>query len=133
MSMKVLIADPDGQFSRGAARYLEAHAHHVVVDPSGRDVPRTARHWRPDLVILAAELAETGIIEDLHDIDPRPALLLTEHMDQYQRAWRAWQRGGDELLMKPVFRTHELHQAVVAATESAAAGKAVRPALAASA
>ena len=48
-------------------------------------------------------------------------------MDRYDRAWRAWQTGGDELLMKPVFTSAELHQAIVTALENAAAGCRTRP------
>jgi hypothetical protein len=49
-------------------------------------------------------------------------VLLTEHMDRYDRAWRAWQVVGDELLMKPVFNAHEIHMGVVMALEAHAAG-----------
>ena len=30
-----------------------------------------------------------------------PFMLLTGWLDRYDRVWRAWQRGGDELLIKP--------------------------------
>jgi hypothetical protein len=43
-------------------------------------------------------------------------------MDRCGQAWRAWQRGGHDLLIKPIFRADELHAAVVAALENAAAG-----------
>ena len=62
------------------------------------------------------------MLERMHGLPSSPAVLLTEHMDRYDRAWRAWQKGGDELLMKPVFKSDELHTAVVAALENAAAG-----------
>ena len=61
------------------------------------------------------------LLEALRVLPDRPAVLLTEHMDRYDRAWRAWQRGGDELLMKPVFYAHELQQGIVTAMENAAA------------
>ena len=127
MSMKVLIADPDWRFARQATGYLEAHAHLVVRHPSATDVLKRAEHWQPDLVILAAELAEDGLLEEIQRLSPCPAILLTEHMDRYDRAWRAWQRGGDELLMKPVFWTAELHQAIVAALENRTVGRQMRP------
>ena len=130
MSMKVLIADPDWRFARQATGYLEAHAHLVVRHFSAADVFKQAEHWQPDLVILAAELAEKGLLEELQCLSPCPAILLTEHMDRYDRAWRAWQKGGDELLMKPVFKAEELHEAIIIAMENATTGVRIRPAAA---
>ena len=127
MSMKVLIADSDWRFAGSARKYLEAHAHMVVSHVSADQVLERVKHWQPDLVILAAELAEQGLLNEVHALRNRPAVLLTEHLDRYDRAWRAWQMGGDELLMKPVFRTSELHQAIVAALENSVTGRQMRP------
>ena len=60
-------------------------------------------------------------------------MLLTENLDRFDRAWRAWQQGGDELLLKPVLSTHDLHQAIVTARENAVAGVRPHPAAAVSA
>jgi len=49
-------------------------------------------------------------------------VLLTGWLDRYDIAWRAWQKGGDELLIKPVFSTDDIHEAIVTALENAAAG-----------
>ena len=130
MSMKVLIADPDWRFAAKTRNYLEAHAHMVLSHADAGGVLERTRHWQPDLVILAAEFAEHGVLNELHALRDRPAVLLTEHMARYDRAWRAWQQGGDELLMKPVFRKAELQQAIVMALENAAAGRRFRPAAA---
>ena len=130
MSMKVLIADPDWRFARNTRDYLESHAHLVLSHAEADHVMDRVRTWQPDLVILAAELAEPGLLNELTSSPNRPALLLTEYMDRYDRAWRAWQQGGDELLMKPVFKSSELHQAIVTALENAAAGTRTRPAAA---
>ncbi len=120
--MKVLIVDADWRFATHASRFLESHAHLVVHQNSGDQALDHAQHWQPDLVIVAAELAQTGIMEGLARINPQPAVLLTGWMDRYDIAWRAWQRGGDELLMKPLFNTGELHLAIVTALQNAAAG-----------
>ena len=130
MSMRVVIADRDWRFVRQASAHLESHAHLVVTESDSQEVVTRASHWQADLVILAAELAEEGALDALEQLSPAPAVLLTEHMDRYDRAWRAWQRGGDELLMKPVFRAEDLHQAIVTAMENAATGTRVRPAAA---
>ena len=120
--MKVLIVDADWRFATHASRYLESRAHLVVHQTSDEQALDRAHHWEPDLVIVAAELAQTGIMEGLARLNPQPAVLLTGWMDRYDLAWRAWQRGGDELLMKPLFNTGELHLAIVTALQNAAAG-----------
>jgi len=122
MSMKVLVVEPDWRFARMASAYLESHAHLVVQETRLDDALSRAAHWQPDLVIVAAEVAEDGFVELLNDLGSRPAVLLTGWLDRYDIAWRAWQKGGDELLMKPVFHTEELHEAIVTALENAAAG-----------
>jgi len=120
MSMKVLVVEPDWRFAGMASEYLESHAHLVVREVRLDDALRRVAHWRPDLVIVAAELAEDGFVELLANVDPRPAVLLTGWLDRCDIAWRAWQRGGDELLMKPILSPDELHEAIVTALENAA-------------
>jgi len=122
MSMKVLIVEPDWRFARMASAYLESHAHLAVQEGRLDDAIRRAAHWQPDLVIVAAEVAEDGFLDLLSELSPRPAVLLTGWLDRYDIAWRAWQKGGDELLMKPVFTSDELHEAIVTALENAASG-----------
>jgi len=126
MSMKVLIVEPDWRFARMASAYLESHAHLVVQESRLDDALARAAHWRPDLAIVASELAEEGFLDLLQNAAPdnRPAVLLTGWLDRYDIAWRAWQKGGDELLMKPVFTTDELHEAIVTALENATLGAA---------
>ena len=130
MSMKVLIADPDWRFTRQAATFLESHAHLVVRQPHNGEALEIARTWKPDLVIVSEQLTEDGLLEELHALTDRPAVLLVGWMDRYDLVWRAWQRGGDELLMKPVFKSQELHAAIVAALENAAGGVRAQPSLA---
>jgi len=120
--MKVLIADPDWRFAHFATTYLEAHAHLVITTPQAQDAIQRTNHWQPDVVILAAELAEKGLLASLQTMPTRPAILLTEHMERFDRAWRIWQTGGDELLLKPIFHGDELHLSIAAAMENAAVG-----------
>jgi DNA-binding response OmpR family regulator len=122
MSMKVLIADPDWRFSTQATKYLESHAHLVVQQTQTEQISEVVRNWRPDLVIVSEELTEEGLLESIQETPDRPAVLLIGWMDRYDRVWRAWQRGGDELMMKPIFRDKDFHNAIVAALENAAAG-----------
>lgn len=124
--MKVLIADPDWRFAQQATAFLESRAHDVVVQPAPAEAAAQARRWRPDVVIVAAQLAEAGLLEAVHTMDSRPAVLLTSWLDSSAQAWRAWQRGGDELLIKPVLASGDLQQALVTARERAAAEEPAR-------
>ncbi len=126
MSMRVLIADPDWRFARQVSAFLESHAHLVVRYSQAQPALEMAQRWQPDLAIVSAELTETGLLEELDALAERPAVLLVGWMDRYDKVWRAWQRGGDELLMKPVFKAQELHAAIVGALENAAAGQRYR-------
>ncbi len=127
MSMKVLIADPDWRFTGQATAYLEAHAHLVVTESRPKEIRSHVEHWQPDLVILAAELADKGVLDWLYKQESRSAVLLTGRMDRYSLAWKAWQKGGDELLMKPVFKSEEIHDAIVTAMENRVSGARVKP------
>jgi len=130
MSMKVLIADPDWRFAKNATSFLESRAHLVVHHTRHDEAIETARHWRPDLAIVSEELCDTGLIKQLYSLQPRPAVLLVGWMDRYDRIWRAWQRGGDELLVKPIFSSKELLEAIVSAMENAVTGRRGRTAAA---
>jgi len=131
MSLKVVIAETDWRFAQQASSFLENHAHLVVRESRAPQILTQAQRWRPDLVILAAELADTDpqLIPSLVALKPRPAILLTGWLDRYDRVWRAWQQGGDELLIKPVLKSQELHLAIVTALENAATGQRTRRAL----
>ena len=119
--MRVLIADPDWRFSQRASRFLESLAHLVVCETQPEAALARARHWHPDLVVLDAELACGNLMGTLNKLSPRPAVLLTGWMDRCDRVWRAWQQGGHELLMKPVFKSADLLEAIVSARENATA------------
>jgi DNA-binding response OmpR family regulator len=121
--VRILIVDPDWRFARKAAGHLESKAHLVVHLDSPEQVMLQCRQWEPELVIVAAEMTEDGLLEAIRSLPHGPAVLLTEHMDRYDRAWRAWQRGGDELLMKPVFYARELQEGITAAMENATRGR----------
>ena len=122
MSLKVLIAEADWRFAEQASKYLEAHAHSVVCETGLKEARAQALRWKPDLVILSAEQANRGLMEPLCALKPKPAILLTGRMDRFDLAWKAWQKGGDELLVKPVFNVEELHTAIVTALENATTG-----------
>lgn len=124
--MRVLLADPDWRFAEQTTEFLESHAHLVVHQPSPWAALEQVTRWQPDLVIVSAELASSGILEHINEMPSRPAVLVTEHMDRFDRAWRAWQRGGDELFLKPILQRDDLQTAVAAALRNAAAGTRTR-------
>ncbi|MFA6134181.1 MAG: hypothetical protein WC869_09235 [Phycisphaerae bacterium] len=123
--MKVLIIDGDWSFAEQVRDSLEAKANLVVTESHAKAALEQARRWQPDLVIVAAETAaREGFLDSLSSVSPRPAVLLTERMDRFDRAWRAWQKGGDELLLKPVLCGDDLDGAIIAARENAVSGRA---------
>ncbi len=122
MSMKVLIADPDWYFLRQARDYLESRGHHVVQEDDPHAAARRADQWKPDLVIVSAELPDCcdgDLLNAFDRLHPRPAIILTAALERFDKAWRAWQRGGDELIIKPVLHASELHVALFAALKNA--------------
>jgi DNA-binding response OmpR family regulator len=131
--MKILIVDADWRFVRQASEYLEAHAHLVVHQNQVAAAVAQANRWQPDLVILAADLADDRLVNALRSSFNSPAVLLTEHVDRFDRAWRAWQKCGHELLMKPVCKSQELQDAIVKALENAVLGRGAKTCVAASA
>lgn len=122
MSMRVLIVDPDWAFLQQARSYLESRGHHTVYEPDTEAVIERARHWRPDMVMLSAELdaaCDGDLVRQLSLLQPRPAILLTATLDRFDKAWRAWQHGGDEVLFKPMLNTSELNVAIFSAMQNA--------------
>ena len=120
--MKVIIADPDWRFASQAFSFLESRAHMVAHYNDIEAVVAGAKKWQPDLVMVSAELATDKAMNTLRSMSPRPAILLTGSMAEPGQTWRAWQRGGDELLMKPVFKAKEIHEAIVSALQTSAVG-----------
>ncbi|MBN1941738.1 MAG: response regulator transcription factor [Phycisphaerae bacterium] len=125
--MRIMLIESDWNFEAKAVAYLESRAD-MVVRQSPATAVRHAQAWQPDVVILAAEYAGEELLNGLRALPSRPAILITEHMSRFDRAWRAWQLGGDELLMKPLFHTRELHDAIVIAMERAALSAGLAPA-----
>jgi DNA-binding NtrC family response regulator len=122
MSLKVLICDSDEQFVLRAGKFLSGHGHQVMSEPFLSDVADLADHWKPDVLIISSDTIENdteGHFDSITAMDKRPAVLLTGQLDRFESAWRAWRKGGDELLLKPIVQAWELHSAIVAALESA--------------
>lgn len=120
--MKVLILDSDDRFASQARRYFEAHANLVNRAEGPGEALQTARSWRPDLVIVDADSGNDELLRGLQAMPERPAILMTGWPDKVAHVWRAWQIGGDELLMKPLLQAAELQVAVMTAMENAVTG-----------
>lgn len=122
MSLKVLICDTDDLFVRKARSFLISHGHQVMSEPFLDECARLCDHWHPDVIIVSSETIEKdsdGSYDRIQALQPRPAVLLTGQLDRFESAWRAWRKGGDELLLKPIVQGWELHTAIIAAVESA--------------
>ena len=122
MSMKVLIVDSDGRFVGQARDILESCGHYVVHEPRPEQALARARKWRPDVTLISAELpaaSEGDLLRRFGDVRPRPAVLLVASLDRFDKAWQAWQRGGDEVLFKPMLQPSELHVSILVARENA--------------
>ena len=117
--MKVLIVDTDGRFVAQVTEFLEDKANLVVHHTCPAEAARQVQQWRPELVVLAADLASNDLVQMIYSMPERPAVLLTENMDRYAQAWRVWQNCGDELLMKPIFKHAEFHEAMIQALGNA--------------
>lgn len=122
MSMKVLIVDSDWSFVRQAADVLEPCGHHVVQEARPRQALAAALKWRPDVILVSAEMPQVcggELLGSLSDLQPRPAVLLVSALGRFDKAWQAWRRGGDEVLFKPMLHPSELHVAIMIARENA--------------
>ena len=120
--MKVLIADPDWRFAQQATSYLESRADLTMHQTEAASVLEHVRRWQPDVIMVAAELAQGDLLRELQQLRPRPAILLTGWMDRYDLAWRAWQKGGDDVFIKPLLRIEDIRDGIVTAMENAALG-----------
>jgi len=121
VSMRILIVDPDWHFFAQARDFLEARGHFVVHRNDADQAVERARCWKPDVVIVSAELTaccDGDLLRRLAAVQPRPAILLAAGLDAFDKAWRAWQHGGDDLLFKPLLHSSELHVALVTALEN---------------
>lgn len=121
MGMKILVADPDWHFLRQVREHLEPMGHSVVHEAGPDGAVSRAARWKPDIVMVSAEMPECSdgdLLAALEGVQPRPAVVLTASLEKFSEAWRAWQRGGDELIIKPVLHPSELHVALLIALKN---------------
>ncbi|KKK62960.1 hypothetical protein LCGC14_2999120 [marine sediment metagenome] len=122
MSMKIMIVDPDWYFLSQARGILEDCGHQVAQQSDPAEAMERAAQWRPDVILANVELPEVSdgeLLGQFAAIRPRPAILLVSALDRFDKAWHAWQRGGDEVLFKPILHPSELHVAIRVARENA--------------
>lgn len=122
MSMKVLIVDPDWSFVHQAMEILEPCGHRVAHEATAAQALARALRWRPDVILVSAELplaCEGDLLQHFSQVQPRPAVLLVATLARFDKAWRAWQYGGDEVLFKPMLHPSELHVSIMTARQNA--------------
>jgi len=114
--LKILICDPDRKFVQTARRILGSEGHTVVVEANLCEAARLALKNIPDVVVLPSEFANDPnadlIIEIIHHMTPRPAVLLTIQMARFDIARKAWLKGADGTLFKPILQDQELKAAI---------------------
>lgn len=124
MSMKLLVIDRDPRFLGAVCDLFEPRGHVVVHETDTATAIARAHHWQPDVIIVSAEIdrcCNGDLLSQLAQVEGRPAILLTANMDRFDKAWRAWQHGADELLLKPILHPSDLDAAVLAARQNAIA------------
>jgi DNA-binding response OmpR family regulator len=122
VSMRILIVDPDWFFLAQARDHLESRGNHVIHEPDPLRALECCRRWRPDVAMLSAEMSECcdgNLLTEFKRLHPAPAVVLTAALERFDKAWRAWQRGGDDMLFKPLLHPSELHVSIVTALENA--------------
>ena len=127
--LKVLICDPDEAFAGRLHRFLVAREHQVLVELQFCYAADLALRWHPDVVILSSELADAGrtaAIAQLHRIQPRPTVVVTGTLDDFDAIWRARRKGCDEVLFRPV-PVDELEAVLATAIESARSAEPASP------
>jgi AmiR/NasT family two-component response regulator len=125
-TLRILICDADRKFVQAAERILGSEGHTVVAEADLYKAARLALKSTPDVVVLPSEYAHDPnanlIIELINHMTPRPAILLTIRMAQFDLARKAWQKGVDGTLFKPLLRDHELKTAISQARRRVAEG-----------
>ncbi len=119
--MKILIADPDWNFLNQAREYLEPMGHLVVHETNAQAAAARAEQWKPDVIMVSVEFPECtegDLLATFQNLHPRPAVVLTSQLENFAEAWRAWQHGGDELVVKPILHGSELHVALLVAMKN---------------
>jgi len=122
VSMKVLIVDSDWYFVSQASGILESKGHQVSSEADSAEAFERAEQLRPDVILINVELEEVcqgDMLERLEGILPRPAIVLVSVLERFDKAWQAWQRGGHEVLFKPILHPSELHVAILNARQNA--------------
>jgi len=122
VSMKVLIVDSDWYFVNQASGILESKGYHVVEEGNPVEALERAQQLRPDVILVNVELEEVcqgEMLDRLGEILPKPAVVLVSVLERFDKAWQAWQKGGHEVLFKPILHPSELHVAIFNARQNA--------------
>jgi DNA-binding response OmpR family regulator len=118
-TLRILICDGDREFVQAAKRILGSEGHTVVAEADLCKAARLALKSTPDVVVLPSEFADNPnadiIIELIHHLTPRPAILLTMQMARFDLARKAWHKGADHSVFKPLLGGQELNAAIAQA------------------
>jgi CheY-like chemotaxis protein len=115
-TLRILVCDPDQEFVEAVERILGSEGHTVVAEADLCKAARLALQSTPDVIVLPSEFADDPnadlITELIHSLTPRPAILLTMQMVRFDLARKAWQKGADHSVFKPLLGEQELKAAI---------------------
>jgi PleD family two-component response regulator len=110
-----MILDTDTHFLSQARDHLEERGHLVVHETTPSRAATRCHHWKPEVILVDSELEAVhggDLLAALGGQAHRPAIVLVSTLQRFDLAWRAWQRGGDDLLFKPMLHPSELDSSV---------------------
>jgi len=123
--LTILICESDTRFAHQAEDILKAAGHNILVATDKTSAMKRLASGRPQVVIVPSEMSQRPearyIIDFLHGLSPRPALVLTITENQFDQAHHAWQLGVDEAVFKPLLDKSELLEAITRAVDKVAA------------
>lgn len=112
---QVLVVDDD-RVARALHRSILATQFDVVTAGSGEEALEICRQRLPDLILLDIEMPELGGIETcrrLREISTVPVIFVTAH-ETIEEHLRAYDAGGDDIIIKPVPKEILLRKATLA-------------------
>ncbi|MBI4385918.1 MAG: response regulator [Elusimicrobia bacterium] len=105
MGHKILVVDDEDGVRRLIGRVLRQAGHEILEALDGRDIFKTIRTQRPDLILLDVHMPQLDGIEalsEIREIEPRIPVIIMTGDGNSERAQLAMERGACDYLTKPI-------------------------------